>query len=614
MTTEDVKTEAAVIVVEKSVCDEVLDHIYLACPVVCTFVLRRMIIISSVIAVGHLGAHYLAAAGLATVTANVTGNSMVIGLSGALTTLCSQAHGANNKKDMSIALQRALLIIGIFLCIPVSVLWASCEDLMIHLGQDAAIARSTKLYLVMMIPGLWALAATQCVNTWLYAQAKTKAVASIAFLTAVLHPLWLYILIHRCEIGFLGASIALSLTKWLELMALLVYMNCFSNIITESEFEWSWTAWNDWGPFLQLGLPSLLMISEWWASEIIIFISGALPNPEVEMGTMSIYQNLLALCFMLPAGVRESCATIVGNALGAGMPRIALRSSIISPILTVAACGVLSAIILPVRHQLGRIFTDDKEVVDLVSVLAPLIASYIITDGLQTTYTGVIKGVGKQRIAGFIVVFSYYVVAIPLSCYLALDLHGRGLSMGVYGLCLGTLVGTVVHALCFAVLVHCFTDMDREADLIKQRFGGKALTVHASIDASEHSGAHNPLNSTTEEDLSDESWWDELTFIGIEAKLPGRTAVTRNSYAGGLMGATLGVLHGGWAAVYRSVGGGEPSPRLQGSSGSVGNWARGKSGRSEYELVRAYTDSLSLQSNPLDEEDENYLDIDFDFI
>ena len=58
------------------------------------------------------------------------------------------------------------------------------------------------------------------------------------------------------------------------------------------------------------------MMSEWWASEIIIFMSGALPDPELQMGAMSIYQNLLALCFMLPAGVREACSTIVGNAIG----------------------------------------------------------------------------------------------------------------------------------------------------------------------------------------------------------------------------------------------------------------------------------------------------------
>jgi MATE family multidrug resistance protein len=626
--------QESTLLADKSLWGQIIDHIYLAGPVVSAQLLRRVVVMSSVIAVGHLGAHYLAAAGLASVTANVTGNSMVIGLSGALTTLCSQANGANNKREMSIILQRSVIILSIFVCLPVSLLWALSEPLMVLLGQDEAIARSTKDYMVILIPGLWALSALQCINSWLYAQAKTKAIAAIAFAMAVIHPLWLWLFIYYFKIGFLGSAIALSLSKWVELIVLLVYIAGCSDIIKESEFEWSWAAWWDWGPFLRLGLPNLMMMTEWWASEIIIFMSGALPNPEVEMGAMSIYQNYLSLCFMLPAGIRESCATIVGNALGANKPGLARRSGMISPALALMGTGLMSVLILALPQQLGRVFTDDAAVVELVASLAPLMAMYILTDGLQAAYTGVVKGVGKQGIAGPIVVFSYFGVGIPLSTYMALDLHGNGLGMGVWGLCVGTLVATAVHAGTFAVVVHLRTDMVQEAALIQEQ-----QAALRSKDTAVDSGAtHNPLslsaNSSHGLMEEEESWWDAVNFLGYESKLPGRTAVSRAAPAPGLLSAAMNGIGGAWQ---RLVGGPQrcsgkvsltpeqharrrrreraaAAKKAQAASPGTGSAPSSPGSASrEYELVRAYTAALNPPIDGGSEEDD-YLEIDFDFI
>ena len=68
---------------KKDVIEEIFLQIKLTLPVVLTLTLRKSIDIVPVIFVGHLGMQYLSAAGLATVTANVTGNSVLIGLAGA---------------------------------------------------------------------------------------------------------------------------------------------------------------------------------------------------------------------------------------------------------------------------------------------------------------------------------------------------------------------------------------------------------------------------------------------------------------------------------------------------------------------------------------------------
>jgi hypothetical protein len=121
--------------VEHSYRAEVMAQIQLAFPVCCTFVLRKSVDIVSLIYVGHLKSNYLSAAGIAAVTSNVTGNSMVIGLAGALSTICSQAYGSKDFRTFSVAPQRAVLILGLFICTPISFLWWYSESVMIALGQ-----------------------------------------------------------------------------------------------------------------------------------------------------------------------------------------------------------------------------------------------------------------------------------------------------------------------------------------------------------------------------------------------------------------------------------------------------------------------------------------------
>ena len=114
---------------------EALAQVQLAFPVCCTFVLRKSVDIVSVMFVGHLGPHFLSAAGIAAVTSNVTGNSMVVGFAGALSTICSQAFGSKDMRTFGVAPQRAVLILGLFICMPISFLWWYSETVMRSLGQ-----------------------------------------------------------------------------------------------------------------------------------------------------------------------------------------------------------------------------------------------------------------------------------------------------------------------------------------------------------------------------------------------------------------------------------------------------------------------------------------------
>jgi MATE family multidrug resistance protein len=276
---------------------ETTEHLKIAAPVCVTYVLRKSPDIISIMFVGHIASslqdvssldgtksvsHYVACVGLASVTANVTGNSMIIGMAGALSTICSQSYGAKDMHTFTTTLQKAILIELVCICAPVSLLWLFSEDLLLVLGQQPLISRDTSRYLVYLIPHLWASAVTYCLHNWLYAQSVTQPSAAIAVLTAIAHPLWCYVCIYIFRMGFLGAALAIVVTKVAELVFLVMYLNFFSNILAETGFQvqWPWP-WSreipggvagsiynvreSWWSFLRLGLPNLMMMTEWWA-------------------------------------------------------------------------------------------------------------------------------------------------------------------------------------------------------------------------------------------------------------------------------------------------------------------------------------------------------------
>ena len=281
-----------------------LEEIKIQCklilPICATFILRKSIDIVSVIFVGLLGPRYLSASGLATVTANVTGNSLIIGFAGALSTQCSQLLSTKNDNIINTLLLRAICIIVVIVNLPVSLMWLLSQPILLALGQSQLLATDASLFLKYLIPGLLFFSMSICIQNWLHSQSKTKLVLFVTVIVAIIHPINCYVFVFTFKLGYLGAAIASSVSKFIEFICL------FSLLLSYTSFSFRGIIvgqlWKEWLPFLALGLPGLVMMSEWWASEIIIFLSGLLADPELKVSTMAIYQNTLSICYMVPNG------------------------------------------------------------------------------------------------------------------------------------------------------------------------------------------------------------------------------------------------------------------------------------------------------------------------
>uniref|UniRef100_A0A803QEL5 Uncharacterized protein n=1 Tax=Cannabis sativa TaxID=3483 RepID=A0A803QEL5_CANSA len=102
--------------------------------------------IVSMLFLGRLGKTELAGGSLALGFGNITGNSILRGLSTGMDPICCQAYGAKRFSVLSHAFQKTFCLL-LLVSIPISALWLNMEPICIWLGQDPATIRVAKIYM-----------------------------------------------------------------------------------------------------------------------------------------------------------------------------------------------------------------------------------------------------------------------------------------------------------------------------------------------------------------------------------------------------------------------------------------------------------------------------------
>lgn len=88
------------------------------------------------------------------------------------------------------------------------------------------------------------------------------------------------------------------------------------------------------------------------------------------------------------------------------------------------------------RAAIPGLFTNDVEVISLVSAVLPICGALQVVDAIAAMSHGLLRGIGRQSIGGYTNLFSYYVIALPLAFALAF-----GLGWKLQGLWTGCTIG-----------------------------------------------------------------------------------------------------------------------------------------------------------------------------
>nr|CAB3467982.1 unnamed protein product [Digitaria exilis] len=353
--------------------EEVKKQLQLAGPLIAGSLLQNLIQMISVMFVGHLGELPLAGASMASSFAAVTGFSLLLGMASALDTLCGQAFGARQYHLVGINKQRAMLLLTA-VSVPLAVVWFYTGDILLLFGQDADIAAEAGTFARWMIPALFAYGPLRCHVRFLQTQNIVVPVMASAGATAACYLVVCWVLVFGLGMGSKGAALGNAVSYWVNVAILAVYVRV-SPDCNKTWTGFSMEAFGDALGFLRLAVPSALMVClEWWSFELLVLLSGLLPNPKLETSVLSITLNTANCLFMIPYGLGAAISTRVSNELGAGRPRAARL-----------AVRVVMFVAVSEGLVMGR---DEEEVVRYVARMMLVIAVSNFFDGIQCVLSG----------------------------------------------------------------------------------------------------------------------------------------------------------------------------------------------------------------------------------
>jgi MATE family multidrug resistance protein len=411
---------------------EVKKQLWLAGPLICVSLLQFCLQLISIMFVGHHGELALAGASMATSFASVTGFSLLMGMACALDTFCGQSYGAKQYHMLGIHMQRAIIILTI-VGIPLAVIWGNTGFILKSLGQDIQISDEAGVYARYMIPSLFAYGLLQCQVRFLQTQNIVFPMMISSGVTTLLHLLTCWLLVYKSGLGSKGAALANSISYWVNVLLLVFYIK-FSPSCKKTWIGISKESLQNIPSFVKLAIPSAVMVClEMWSFEMMVLLSGLLPNPQLETSVLSICLNTAGLFWMISFGLSGSVSTRVSNELGAGHPktaRLALRVVIFMGIMVSVLVGLF---LILIRNVWGYAYSNEVEVAEYVATMMPILALSNFLDGLQCVLSGAVRGCGFQKVGAFINLGAYYLVGLPNAALLAFVFHlsGRGLWLGI---------------------------------------------------------------------------------------------------------------------------------------------------------------------------------------
>ncbi|GBG61282.1 hypothetical protein CBR_g19815 [Chara braunii] len=417
---------------------EVRRQARLAGPIIVMNLLWQSRFSVAAMSLGPLGTVTLAGGGLALVLANLTGFCLLSGVSVGIEILCGKAYGAGKFRELSLTVQRGLLLL-LAVCVLTTSVWLALPPLLIATGQSPAVVAVTARFLAFLVPDFVACAGVSALCAFLRSQSITRPIMMSTALALGVQMTASWVLINRLDLGIGGVAIALFMTDLTILLSLLLVVALF--------YRSRWTGFSsecfsNLRPMMAIALPACLAIAvEWWCYELMTVLAGLLPNQAVSVASMSVTSNLSCLYLMVPSGMYLASSIRLTNELGARRPDRARLCAHVGSLLSLVG-GLMGLVtMLLCRGTWTPLFTDDLHVIQTVDEVLPFVGLCSLAESPASMAAAIARCTGNQRLPAIIVIPAY-AVGLTLGISLAFRTN-----MGVKAFWMGLAVAQFLNFL-----------------------------------------------------------------------------------------------------------------------------------------------------------------------
>lgn len=251
-----------------------------------------------------------------------------------------------------------------------------------------------------------------------------------------------YALIHGHfglpALGLVGAGVAGVLAESLAVLLAWAYwrlapsLACYRQLPPGGRLRWRTLLGEGW----PLGMGYL---AEAGAVVIAAWMLGWLGN--AALAANQVVHSIGALLYMLPLGMAAAVSIRISQAQGRG-EAARIRAIGSATFASVTAWMVLATVLLVLfGRRIAEAMSDDPQVIAIAVPMFVVVAAMQVADGLQSTALGALRGLQDYRWPVGVTMVSYWLLALPLSYWLAF--HS---SLGAVGVWVGFASGLTVAA------------------------------------------------------------------------------------------------------------------------------------------------------------------------
>ena len=383
---------------------------------------------------------------------------LALGFSFAIPPLVSEAKSQDDHAKINSVFRHGFVInmsVGIFLMLALLL----ALPLLYHMDQPKEIIPDTISFLtimaISMIPFMGFQTLREVSEGLSYTIGVTKATIIANVINIVLNYIFIKGMFGFPAMGVAGSALA-SLIARIFMLVFLYYVlknqEKTKRYIKEFSLKISEFSKDMFRKMIKLGLPTALqMFFEVTAFAGAAFICGLVSAKDIASHQIAL--SMASFTFNLCIGFSVASTVLIGNKMGekdyVGLRQIGINN-IKMTFLFMLLCGI---IFIVGRHELPKMFAQQQDiaVIVLASKLLIIAALFQLSDGIQVTTLGALRGLQDVKIPSYITFIAYWVITIPLGYFLCVKAE-----MGAFGMWIALGIGLLISAV---LLVYRFLDL-----------------------------------------------------------------------------------------------------------------------------------------------------------
>jgi len=373
----------------------------------------------------------------------------------AVTPIIAQLHGSRSFDEIG-KNARQCLWLGILIAVPFFFVIRNMEFVMRLLDVTPEVIPVSLGYLDALSWGIFPIFAYMSLRFFNEGLSVTRPSMYIAFIGVLVNIPGNYILMYG-KLGFpamgaVGCGYASAVVGLIMFLSMLGFTYFFTPYKRFEIFRHlKYPEWKYLKEILRIGVPiGISSTLEVTMFAIVSLLMGSLSTIAVAGHQIAI--NFAAMTFMVPLGLSTAITTRVGNAAGKGARGEARYRGFTGVLLCVSFMSVAALVMFMFPELITSIYTSDPEVTKIAVSLLYMAAVFQISDGLQVSGFGALRGLKDTKVPMYVNLIAYWIVGLPLGYYLGIT---RG--MGPEGLWIGLIAGLSVAAVLHNIRFHLLT-------------------------------------------------------------------------------------------------------------------------------------------------------------